>query len=101
MNRSTRTRLVELERVHNGLMRAKEHSTEGAARDAIEWAQNVLRTLGVEQQKTESLAEALARALHVRTTELMGRLQQAAAGGSFWTADELRTLEGSAHAEST
>ena len=92
MNRSIRSRLVELERVHSRLVR--EHLTEEARNAGIEWARNLTRILGVEQEKTESPAEALARALHISARELMGRLHEAAAGGSFWTAEELRALKG-------
>ena len=76
-------RLAELERVHDEIVRAGEHSTEGAGGGGIQWAHNMLSISGVEQSETESLPEALARAVHISMKELRGRLQEGASGGPF------------------
>jgi hypothetical protein len=41
----------------------------------------------------QSLAEALARGMQISIGELKTRLQDAAAGGSFWTPEELAVLQ--------
>ena len=52
-----------------------------------------MKALGTEQEEHESLAEALARAMRIGMSELKARLQDAAAGRSFWTPEELALLQ--------
>jgi hypothetical protein len=54
---------------------------------------NLVKALGTEQEEHESLAEALARAMRIGMSELKARLQDAAAGRSFWTPEELALLQ--------
>lgn len=90
MKRSLQTRLAELEKVHKG--RVGDHSAEVAAVSAREWVRRFLKALGTEQGEKESLAEALARAMGISMGELRARLQEAAAGRSFWRSEELAVL---------
>ena len=90
MRRGFETRLIRLERIQYGPMHTRVHSTK--AGDVIEWARKMLVIFGAEQEKTESLAEALARALRISMSDLRDRLSAAAAGGSFWKAEELLIL---------
>jgi hypothetical protein len=83
MKRSLETRLSELEKVHERERRARAYSARVA--DASKFHEKVrqfLSALGIEQQKTESLAETFARALGITSRELRTRLAEAAAGQS-------------------
>ena len=91
MKRSYYARLAELEKVHKG--RVDEHSGEMAARCAREWVRRLLKVLRTEQGEKESLAEALARVMEISINELKSRLQEAAAGRSFWRPEELAVLQ--------
>jgi hypothetical protein len=92
MKRNLQTRLVELERVHERELRARAYSARVADGSGVEWVRRFLKVFGTEQGKHESLAEAMARTMQISSSELKARFQAAAAGGSFWTPEELAVL---------
>jgi hypothetical protein len=95
MKRSLETRLAELEKVHQQESRARAYSARVAdASKFHEWVRRFLKALGTEQGAKESLAEAMARGMGINMSELKARFQEAAAGRSFWTPDELDALRG-------
>ena len=81
MRRSLHARIAELEEIHQRAIRARDcSSAEGGS--AIEKVRQYLNDRGIEQEKTESLAGAFARALGIDARELKARLQAAASGHS-------------------
>jgi hypothetical protein len=54
-----------------------------AGASAVEKVRQILSALGIEQQKTESLAETFARALGITSRELRSRLADAARESSW------------------
>jgi hypothetical protein len=93
MKKSLETRLAELEKFHERESLARAYSARVAdASKFHEWVRWFLKALGTEQGAKESLAEAMARAMGITMSELKGRFQEAAAGGSFWTPEERAIL---------
>jgi hypothetical protein len=93
MRRCVHARIAELEKVYERERRARAYSARVAdASKRHEWVRWFLKALGTEQGAKESLAEAMARAMGITMSELKARLQAAAAGGSFWTPEELAVL---------
>lgn len=74
-------RLVELERFHEAaIAAARGPSTQEVAAAARARVREILAERGVEQQATESLFDALARALGIGGSELRAYLRQRAYG---------------------
>jgi hypothetical protein len=92
VERNLQTRLAELEKVHERDLHARAYSIRVADGSGLEWVRRFLKALGTEQGANESLAEALARAMGINMRELKARFQEAAAGRSFWTPEELAVL---------
>jgi hypothetical protein len=81
MKRSFHARVAKLEATHE---RARaSYSAELAGASAVEKVRQILSALGIEQQKTESLAETFARALGITSRELRSRLADAARESSW------------------
>ena len=93
MKRGFQARLAGLEKIHERDKLARASAARVANGSHLEWVRRLLKVLGTEQGENESLAEALARAMGMSMRELRGRIQEAAAGGSFWLPEELELLK--------
>ena len=85
--------VAQLEKVQERESLAKAYSARIADGSRLVWVRRFLKALRTEQEGNESLAEATARAMGIGMSELKARLQEAAAGGSFWTREELEALK--------
>jgi hypothetical protein len=74
MKKSLETRLAELEKLHERERLARAHSAREADGSGLEWVRRLLKVLGTAQGRTESLAEALARAMQISVSDLKTRL---------------------------
>lgn len=83
MKASLHKRLMQLEQARDGeLQAARYREQEQDGRIAIEKMREWLHAQGAEQQRHESLAEAVARASGITTQELRHQLMERAAGRS-------------------
>jgi hypothetical protein len=93
MKRSFYARVAQLEKVHEREKLVRAHAARTANGPHLEWVHRLLKIFRTEREGNESLAEALARAMGISMSELKARLQEAAAGGSFWRPEELEILQ--------
>jgi phytoene/squalene synthetase len=74
-------RLFELERFYEGVLAATQGpSAEESSAETLAEVRQIIASRGVEQQPSESLFDAFARALGVSSMELRAELAQFASG---------------------
>ena len=76
MRSSLYSRIAELEEIHQQATRAQDCDAEGES--AIEKISQYLKNRGIEQARTESLAETFARTLGITSRESKAHLEEAA-----------------------
>jgi hypothetical protein len=93
MTKSFYERVAQLEKVQERESLTRAYAARVAGGSHLQWVHRLLKILKTERERDESLAEAMARAMGISMSELKARIQEAAAGGSFWRPEELELLQ--------